>query len=110
MTPGFDPVEYARLQTEAINRLYNYQMKEYYHSAGAKLEAEFLYGKLIPSVSAVYNFTSEDLLILPAIKYKPSDGVTIAAGLEYYSGPEGSLYDIIDSFMNSVFFSLRIDF
>lgn len=110
MTPGFDPVEYARLQTEAINRLYNYQMEEYYHSAGARLEAEFLYGKLIPSVTSVYNFTSKELLVLPVIKYKPSDGVTIAAGLEYYSGPEGGLYDIIDNFMNSVYFSLRIDF
>ncbi|MCU0379411.1 MAG: hypothetical protein MUC78_14260, partial [Bacteroidales bacterium] len=105
MTPGFDPVEYARLQTEAVNRLYNYQMKEYYHSAGVRLEAEFLYGKLIPSVSAVYNFTSEDLLLLPVIKYKPSDGLTISGGMEYYTGPEGSLYDIIDNFMNSVFFS-----
>ena len=108
--PLFDPNEFLRLQTEAFNRLYNNQLKEYYHSAGLRIEAETLYGRLIPSISGIYNFTSRDLVLLPALRYKPADGITLTAGLEYYSGAKGGLYDVIDDFMNSVFVSLRIDF
>lgn len=109
-TPGFDPVEFTRLQIEAFNRLYYNQMHEYYHSAGLRLEAELFYGKLIPSITAVCNFTSKDFLIRPAVKYKPSDGVTISAGYEHYAGTKGSMYDIIDDFMKAVFVSIRVDF
>jgi hypothetical protein len=110
MTPGFDPLEYVRLQTEAINRLYNYQMHEYYHSVALKIEAELFYGRLIPSVAAVYNITAKDLLLMPVLKYKPADGVTLSMGLDYYTGPKGGLYDIIDDFMNAMFFSIKIEF
>lgn len=109
-TPGFDPVEFTRLQIEAFNRLYNNQMHEYYHSAGLRLETDLLYGRLIPSVTAVYNFTSKDLTVRPAMRYKPSDGVTLSAGYEYYSGIAGGMYDIIDDFMNAAYFTIRIDF
>ena len=50
-TPGFDPVEFTRLQIEAFNRLYNNQIYEYYHSAGLRFEAELFYGRLIPSLT-----------------------------------------------------------
>jgi hypothetical protein len=109
-TPGFDPVEFTRLETEAFNRLYNNQLFEYYHSAGLRFEADVLYGRLIPSVTAVYNFTSRDLLFIPALKYKPADGVTLSAGLGHYCGGKGGLYDIINDFMNAAFFSLKIEF
>lgn len=109
-TPGFDPVEFTRLQIEAFNRLYNNQMHEYYHSAGLRIETDLLYGRLVPSITAVYNFTSEDLAVRPAVKFKPSDGVTLSAGYEYYHGSKGGMYDIIDDFMKAAYFSLRIDF
>jgi len=109
-TPGFDPVEFTRLQIEAFNRLYNNQIYEYYHSAGLRFEAELFYGRLIPSLTTVYNFTSKDLLLRPAVKYKPADGVTLSVGYEHYTSTEGGLYDIIDDFMKAAFFSIRIDF
>jgi hypothetical protein len=109
-TPGFDPVEFTRLQTEAFNRLYNNQLNEYYHLAGLRFEAELFYGRLIPSVTAMYNFTSKDLMLMPVLKFKPADGVTLSAGLEHYSGTKGGLYDIIDNFMNAAFFSIKVDF
>lgn len=108
--PSFDPDEFLRLQTEAFNRLYNNQLKEYYHSAGLRIEAETFYGRLIPSLSGIYNFTSRDLVLIPSLRYKPADGFTLTAGLDYYSGAKGGLYDIVDDFMNSFYVSLRIDF
>lgn len=109
-TPGFDPVEFTRLQTEAFGRLYNNQMDEYYHMAGIRLEAELMYGRLMPSVTTMYNFTSGDLMMMPVIHFKPSDGLTLSAGLEHYYGKKGGLYDIIDDFMKAAFLSLKIEF
>ena len=58
----------------------------------------------------MYNFTSRDFLLIPEIKFKPSNGLAITAGVEYYRGIDGSLYDLVDDFMNSFYISLRVDF
>jgi len=108
--PGFNIEDYAKLQVGAFNRLYNNQLKRYYHSVGLRVEADFIYGKLLPSVMSLYNFTSYDLLVIPEVKIKPADGFTITLGAEIYSGRKGSLYDIVDEFMNGTYVSVRVDF
>jgi hypothetical protein len=75
-----------------------------------RIETDVFYDKLTPSFFTMYNFTSRDLLCIPEIKFKPSDGLTVTAGGEYYCGRKGSLYDIVDNFMNSVYMALRVDF
>lgn len=108
--PGFDLNEYVRQQVSSFNRLYNYQLEKTYHSAGLRIETDMAYGKLIPSVFALYNFTSGDFLLMPELRYKPSDGLTISAGGDFYSGKKGSVNDLIDEFMNCIKISLRVDF
>jgi hypothetical protein len=108
--PGFDPQDYIRQQVAAFNRLYNYQIEQYYHSAGLKAEADLLYGKLAPSIFTMYNLTSGDQLLIPEVKIKPADGLTVSLGGEIYKGRKGSLFDIVDGFMNSVYVCLRVDF
>jgi len=108
--PGFDLNEYVRQQVGSFNRLYNYQMKRTYYSAGLRIETDLLYGKLTPSVFALYNFTSNDFLMMPEMKYKPADGLTISAGGDFYSGRKGSIHDLIDEFMNCIKLSVRVDF
>ena len=108
--PGFDLESYIRQQVGAFNRLYNYQLEEFYHTGGIRIGTDLAYGKFMPSVFTMYNFTSRDILIIPEIKIKPSDGLTITAGAEFYNGINGSLYDIVDSFMNSIYVALKVDF
>jgi hypothetical protein len=108
--PGFDLSGYVRAQVGAFNRLYNYQLMRYYHTGALRVETELAYGKLLPAVFSIYNFSSQDFLIIPEIRYKPSDGLTITAGAEFYKGKKGSLYAITDDFMNSLYVSLRVDF
>lgn len=110
MTPGFIPEDYIREQAGAFNRLYNYQLEKTYHSAGLRIEGDLLYGKLLPSVFTMYNFTAKDLLLIPEIRWKPADGLTISIGAEIYNGRKGSLYDIVDDFMTSIYIGLRADF
>jgi hypothetical protein len=44
------------------------------------------------------------------LRYKPSDGVTISAGADFYSGRKGSLYAIVDEFMNCIRIGIKVDF
>jgi hypothetical protein len=108
--PEFNPEEYVRQQVASFNRLYNYQLDKFYHSAGLKLDTDFAYGKLLPSVFTMYNFTTRDLLVIPEVRYKPADGLTITAGAEIYQGSKGSLYDLVNEFMTSIYMALRVDF
>jgi hypothetical protein len=108
--PGFDLNEYIRSQIGAFNRLYNYQIERNYHSAGIRIETDLAYGRVLPSVFTMYNFTSGDLLVIPEIRIKPADGLTITAGAEFYSGKKSSLFDIVDSFMTSIYIGIKADF
>jgi hypothetical protein len=108
--PGFDLREYVRQEISSFNRLYNYQLKRSYHSAAFRVETDLLYSKLTASVFTLYNITTRDLLVMPELRYKPSDGVTICAGADFYSGSKDSLYDIVDEFMNCIRIGVRIDF
>jgi hypothetical protein len=109
-TPGFDYEYYVTQQVSAFNRLYNNQLKKQYHFLGLRIEAEILYGKLLPSLFTMYNFTSRDMLLIPELEIKPADAIAVRIGAEIYSGPKGSMYDLINDFMNSVYVSLRFDF
>ncbi len=109
-TPGFDLTEYVRQQIGAFNRLDNYQLERSYHSAGIRIETDLFHGRMTPSFLSLYNFTTRDFMIMPEISYKPADGLTISLGGEYYSGREGSIYDLVDEFMNCIRAALRVDF
>jgi hypothetical protein len=108
--PGFDLNEYVRNQIGAFNRLYNYQLEKNYHSGGIRIETDLAYGRLLPSLFTIYNFTTGDLLLIPEIRIKPTDGLTITAGAEIYSGKKGSLFDIVDNFMTSIYIGIKADF
>jgi hypothetical protein len=108
--PGFDPEYYVTQQVVAFNRLFNSQLKRTYNSFALRIEAELGYGKFMPSFLSIYNITTRDLMLIPEIRLKPGDGFILAFGAEIYSGRKGSLYDLIDDFMNSAYLSMRVDF
>lgn len=109
-TPGFDLENYIKQEIGSFNRLYNYQLEKSYHSAGLRVETDVSYGRILPSVFTQYNFTSCDLLVIPEIRIKPADGLTITFGAEIYSGRKGSLYYIVKDFMTSVYGGIKVDF
>ena len=108
--PAFNLEEYIRQQLSSFNRLYNYQIEKHYNSIASRIETDFANGRLVTSLGAVYNLTSKDLLVIPEIKIKPSDRFSIVIGFEYYRGIDGSLYELIDDFMNNFYAAIRIDF
>lgn len=108
--PGFDLREYVRQQIGSFNRLYNYQLKEFYHNGSVKVSRDILYGIINASITGMYNFTTRDLMLRPELSWKPADGLTINLGGEFFSGKKGSVFDIVDEFLNGVFFSIKAEF
>jgi len=108
--PGFDPEYYLIQQVTAFNRLYNNQLKKSYNSLALKIDGEFAYGKLLLSFLSMHNITTHDLIMIPELRIKPIDGFTMVFGAEIYSGKKGSLYDLIDGFMNAAYLTMRVDF
>lgn len=109
-SPGFDLQQYVKQQVGAFNRLYNYQLKKQYHSGAIRIERELLYGMMTPSVTGLYNVTTNEFMLRPELVYKPADGITINVGGEIFSGRKGSVYDIVDDFLNGFFLSLKAEF
>jgi hypothetical protein len=108
--PGFDLNEFIRQQIASFNRLCINQLDRNNHTGIFRAEADLGYGIALPSVTCIYNFTTEDLLILPEVKIKPKDGFTITVGAEYYKGKKSSLFDLIDELLTTVYVGFRIDF
>ena len=103
-------IEYTRLQVGSFNRLYNYQLHEYSHFAGLRLDYKKGLATLSPSVNIIYNITAEEYMVNPVLKINPADNLEIIVGAEIYKGTGGSLFEMINDRLNSIYTGLRIDF
>lgn len=102
--------EYIHLQISSFNRLYNYQLEEYYHFAGLRLSYEKDFALFTPSLNILYNITAGEYMIRPALGISPSDNLEIMLGAGIYRGTENSLFNMISDRINSLYTGLRIEF
>lgn len=109
LIPG-GPGAFLEMQITAFNRLYRYQLEGSYHTVAVRAGAEIAGGKLMPGMAAHYNITAGDLAMVPTLKWKPADGLSLIAGADIYKGKEGSLFDILDDPLTCILVSLRVDF
>jgi hypothetical protein len=102
--------EMVREQVSAFNRLYNYQLEEYYHSAFVVLKGDFLHSILGISLPVVYNITTEEWIAQPSITWMPADGLRVTAGFNGYWGSENSLFNLVGPVLNAGFISMTLKF
>lgn len=100
----------VRQQIKAFNRLYMYQIENQYHMVAVNISAENTNSRWEPAISSLYNITTQELLIMPSIVFKPFDRVTARMGLEYWHGADNSLYEYLSDPLSSVWMGVRIDF
>lgn len=100
----------VRNQVDAFNRLYNYQLEEFYHSVYLVLRGDFLHSVLEVSVPVIYNTTTEEWLTQPTISWAPADGIQVKAGFNGFWGNKNSLYDMVGPVLNAGFISMTIKF
>jgi hypothetical protein len=94
----------------SFNRLYNYQLEEFYHSVFLILKATLWQDRLEISVPAMYNLTSEEWIFQPGISWLPYDGIRVSAGYNGMLGPQNSLYDLVGPVLNAGYLSFRLTF
>jgi hypothetical protein len=58
----------------------------------------------------MYDITTGEIMTIPQIVYKPSDGLVITMGINYYQGDSDTLYDLIEDSYNSIFCELKLSF
>jgi hypothetical protein len=97
-------------QISAFNRLYNYQLEEYYHSAFLVLKADVLHNTLELAVPLVYNITTEEWIAQPSVSWMPADGLKVQAGYSGLRGGANSLYDLVGPVLNAAYISMTLTF
>jgi len=97
-------------QISAFNRLYNYQLEEFYHSSFLVLKGDFLYSTLELSLPVIYNYTTEEWLAQPSISWMPADGIRLTAGFSGLWGGSNSLYELVGPVLNSAYLAMTLTF
>lgn len=109
----FDPsyvTAYFDTQLSGFNRLYNYQDKEFYHSAYAILKISMFHELLNMEIPSMYNFSTDELTLIPSLKFNITDGLSFKIGVYYMHGGINSLYDLIGPELNAGYGQLKILF
>lgn len=97
-------------QISAFNRLYNYQLEEFYHSTFLVLKGDFFHNTLELSVPLIYNITTEEWIAQPSVSWMPADGLRVQAGFSGLWGGENSLYDLVGPVLNAAYISMTLTF
>lgn len=100
----------VREQIAAFNRLYNYQLEEYYHSTFLVLRGDFFHNMLEISVPLIYNISTEEWIAQPSISWMPVDGLRVKAGFSGLWGPGSSLYDLVGPVLNAGYVAMTLTF
>jgi len=97
-------------QIGAFNRLYNYQIEEFYHTLFAAVKLFLWHEQVEITLPLVHYMTTSEWVIQPGIVYKPVDGLKISAGYSGLYGPEDALLDMVGPILNAAYISLRLTF
>jgi hypothetical protein len=102
--------EAVKKQIGAFNRLYNYQLEEFYHSTYLVLKGNFLHDALELELPVVYNITTEEWVLQPSLSWIPADGIKIKAGYHGFFGPSESLFDSVGPALNAGYLAMTLSF
>ncbi len=109
--PTTDAVnQIIREQVSAFNRLYNAQLREFYHSVFVNLQAGWLNERLEVTIPLIFNMSTKEWMIRPELVYKPGGGITLSAGYQGMYAQEGELYDLVGPVLNAAWFTARLTF
>jgi len=92
------------------NRIFNGQKNELTHSVVSRLSQKIFHETLEANILGTYNFSTEEMMIRPKITYSITDAMELAAGMEIFSGPEETLFGLLDDLVSAGFIELKISF
>jgi hypothetical protein len=80
------------------------------HLSSVRIEWRTLHDTLSLSALGMVNFTTKEWLLYPRAGYQISDHLSAYVGAEIYSGPDGTLFDLIDQELSAGYTELRASF
>ncbi|MFC2130141.1 DUF1302 family protein [Bacteroidota bacterium] len=95
---------------EEKNRMFSQQLYELSHAVSMRAALNLFYETMTIELLSMANFTTEEFLIKPKITYKIADALTLVGGVEYYGGPDETLFGLVGDHLSSVFIELKTSF
>jgi hypothetical protein len=97
-------------QVVAKNRMVAGQLERFQHSATLRVEWKLLQETLRLELMGMVNFSTEELMLRPKIGYDITDALTVLAGGEIYSGPDETLFGMIETTYSAGYAELKASF
>lgn len=110
LTPPSNPLEIPAYELKKKNRMIASHLYETSHAFSFRPALNLLNETLTAEFSGMYNITTEELLLRPKLVYSITDAFAFTAGAEIYSGPEETLFGVMDDVLSSVFAELKASF
>jgi hypothetical protein len=103
-------MDFPRFKIALKNRLIAFQQYELSHSLSCRAALELMNELMSIEVFCLVNFTSNETLFRPKLTYDIADALTFTLGAELYSGPDDTLFGLVDSALSAAFVELKASF
>ncbi len=105
-----DPTVLQRYYYAKMNRMIASQQNEISHSISFRPAWTLLHETLDIEMLGLYNITTEELFMRPKLSYEITDDLTVTVGGDIYTGPNETLFGIIDEQLSALFIELKTSF
>jgi hypothetical protein len=105
-----NPMDFPRYKIALKNRLIAFQQYELSHSLSCRAAWELMNELMSIEIFGLINFTSNETLFRPKLTYDIADALTFTLGAELYSGPDDTLFGLVDSALSAAFVELKASF
>ncbi len=107
---GIDPLGLVEQEIQRRARIIHQQTVADSHSAAVRISWLTLQDTLTLELYAMVNFSTEEILVRPAVTYAISDAFSVVAGAEIYAGPDDTLFGMADEVLSAGFAELKLSF
>lgn len=97
-------------ELERTNRMAASQQDEISHALMIRPTLALFHETCNIEFLGLYYFSTEELLLRPSLVYNLADALTLKAGWEGFTGPDGTLFGNIESALSAVFVELKASF
>jgi hypothetical protein len=104
------PAEFPLFEIEGKNRLISFQQYKISHSLSCRAAWELMNELLSVEAFGLVNFTSNEGLLRLKMTYDIADALVFTLGTELYSGPEDTLFGLVDRALSAVFVEMKASF
>ena len=100
----------SEIQAEYFTRIVSGQKEQISHSAVFRASLDLFYETLSLETAGSYNFTTEELFIKPLVVWNASDSLILTGGAFLYSGPDETLFGMLEEKTSAVFTEVKLCF